>query len=74
VRRLLIVILLLIALAIVFIPPIAAGWHIGYNAATDEVCENRVGIQWCGDNGERAAAQAAQEQANEEAAGERREP
>lgn len=42
------IVLIVLVLAIAWIPPIVQGWHLGYNSATDHYCETRLGLQWCG--------------------------
>ena len=46
-------VLVLLALVVVVLglacgPPVVRGWHLGYNSLTDNRCETRVGLQWCG--------------------------
>jgi hypothetical protein len=46
-------ILLLLLLLAVFLmlaegPPIVRGWHLGRDPWTDNACETRLGLQWCG--------------------------
>jgi hypothetical protein len=41
-------VLIFVLLVIAWGPPVWSGWHLGYTGATDNACETRLGLQWCG--------------------------